>query len=51
MQAFVIEGLNFVIRLKLGAYFFSQEGKRVSLNLKKGETRIIHQVFYRAKSL
>ena len=46
MQALIIEEVNFVIRLKLGAYFFDQEGKQVSLNVKKGETRILNKVFY-----
>lgn len=46
MQALVIEEVNFVIRLKLGAHFFDQEGKRVALNVKKGETRILNKVFY-----
>jgi Transposase DDE domain len=49
MQALVIEEVNFVIRLKLGAHFFDQEGKQVSLNVKRGETRILNKVFYMGK--
>lgn len=49
MQALVIEKVNFVIRLKLGAHFFDQEGKRVALSVKKGETRILNKVFYMGK--
>lgn len=49
MQALVMEEVNFVIRLKVGAHFFDQEGKQVSLNVKKGETRILNKVFYMGK--
>jgi len=49
LQALVSEEVNFVIRLKVGAHFFDQEGKRVSLNVKKGETRILNKVFYMGK--
>ena len=49
LQALVMEEVNFVIRLKLGAHFFDQQGKRVSLNVKKGETRILNKVFYMGK--
>jgi len=49
LQALVIEEVNFVIRLKLGAHFFDQEGKQISLNVKKGETRILNKVFYMGK--
>jgi hypothetical protein len=49
MQALVSEEVNFVIRLKVGARFFDQEGKRVALNVKKGETRILNKVFYLGK--
>lgn len=49
MQALVMEKVNFVIRLKLGAHFFDGEGKPVSLNVKKGETRILNKVFYLGK--
>jgi len=49
MQALVMEQVNFVIRLKVGAHFFDQEGKRVALSVKKGETRILNKVFYMGK--
>jgi hypothetical protein len=49
MQALVTEELNFVIRLKLGATFYDQEGKSVALSVKKGETRILNKVFYMGK--
>jgi len=49
MQALVREEVNFVIRLKVGAHFFDQEGKQVALNVKKGETRILNKVFYMGK--
>ena len=49
LQALVIEQVNFVIRLKLGAHFFDQEGKQVLLSMKKGETRILNKVFYMGK--
>ncbi len=46
MQALVREEVNFVIRLKVGAKFLDQEGKAVTLSVKKGETRILNKVFY-----
>jgi Transposase DDE domain len=49
LQALVIEEVNFVIRLKWGTHFFDQEGKQVSLHVKKGETRILNKVFYKGK--
>jgi hypothetical protein len=49
MQALVMEEVNFVIRLKVGAHFFDQEGNRVALSVKKGETRILNKVFYMGK--
>ena len=49
MQALVREEVNFVIRLKVGAHLFDQEGKQVALSVKKGETRILNKVFYRGK--
>ena len=41
--------MNFVIRLKLGPNFCDGEGKRVTLSLVKGETRILNKVFYMGK--
>lgn len=49
MQALVVEEVNFVIRLKLGAHFFDSEGKQVALSVKKGEVRILNKVFYMGK--
>lgn len=49
LQALLVEQVNFVIRLKLGAHFFDQEGKPVALSVKKGETRILNKVFYMGK--
>jgi len=49
LQVLVVEEVNFVIRLKLGARFFDQEGKQVALSVKKGETRILNKVFYMGK--
>ncbi len=49
MQALEREEINFVIRLKVGAHFFNQEGKQVALSVKKGEARILNKVFYMGK--
>jgi hypothetical protein len=49
MQALMTEEVNFVIRLKVGASFFDQEGKPVALTVKKGEKRILNKVFYMGK--
>lgn len=49
LQALVVEEVNFVIRLKVGASFFDAEGKPVALNVKKGETRTLNKVFYKGK--
>ena len=49
LQALVVEQVNFVIRLKLGAYVFDSEGKQVALSVKKGERRILNKVFYMGK--
>ena len=48
-QALDMEQVNFVIRLKVGANFYDQEGKLVPLNIQKGEKRIINKVFYMGK--
>ncbi len=45
----VTEGVNFVIRLKVGPNFYDGEGKPVTLSVQKGETRILNKVFYRGK--
>ena len=49
LQALIVEEVNFVIRLKLGAHFFDAEGQPVALTVKKGETRILNKVFYMGK--
>jgi hypothetical protein len=49
LQALGVEEVNFVIRRKLGAHFFDVEGKLVSLNVKKGETRMLNRIFYLGK--
>ena len=41
--------MNVVIRLEVGAHFFDQQGKRVTLSVQKGETRILNKVFYMGK--
>jgi hypothetical protein len=45
LHALGVEEVNFVIRLKLGAHFFDEEGKQIALSVKKGETRILNKVF------
>lgn len=49
LQALMVEEVNFVIRLKLGAHFFDAEGQPVALSVKKGETRTLNKVFYMGK--
>lgn len=49
MRALLLEQVNFVIRLKVGAQFFDPEGKQILLSVKKGETRILNKVFYMGK--
>jgi len=49
MENLVLEGIHFVIRLKVGAKFTDQEGKLVALSMAKGETRILNKVFYMGK--
>ena len=49
MEVLVIEGINFVIRLKEGPKFTDQQGKLVALSICKGETRIINKIFYMGK--
>jgi hypothetical protein len=49
MENLVFEGINFVIRLKVGPKFIDQEGNLVALTISKGETRIINKVFYMGK--
>lgn len=49
MENLAFEGLNFVIRLKVGPKFTDQEGNIIALTISKGETRIINKVFYMGK--
>jgi len=49
LENLVAEGVNFVIRLKLGPNFFDGEGKPVVLRVAKGETRILNKIFYKGK--
>ena len=49
MENLILEGLNFVIRLKVGPKFTDQEGKLIALTVAKGETRVINKVFYMGK--
>lgn len=49
MENLVFEGINFVIRLKVGPKFTDQEGKIVALTISKGERRMINKVFYMGK--
>jgi len=49
MQALDVEQVHFVIRLKVGANFYGQEGMLVPLSIHKGEKRIINKVFYMGK--
>jgi hypothetical protein len=49
LENLVTEGVNFVIRLKVGPKFCDGEGKEVTLSIQKGETRLINKVFYKGK--
>lgn len=49
LENLVTEGVNFVIRLKVGPLFCDGEGKPVALSVQKGETRILNKVFYKGK--
>jgi len=49
LENLVTEGVNFVIRLKVGPLFCDREGKPVALSIQKGETRILNKVFYKGK--
>ena len=49
LENLVTEGVNFVIRLKVGPNFCDGEGKPVALSVQKGETRILNKVFYKGK--
>ena len=49
LENLVTEGVNFVIRLKVGPNFCDGEGKPVALSISEGETRILNKVFYKGK--
>jgi hypothetical protein len=49
LENLVKEGVNFVIRLKVGPKFCDGEGEDVVLSIQKGETRPINKVFYKGK--
>ncbi len=49
LENLVTEGVNFVIRLKVGPNFCDGEGQPVALSVQKGETRILNKVFYKGK--
>jgi len=49
LENLVQEGVNFVIRLKVGPKFCDGEGKEVALSIQKGETRPLNKVFYKGK--
>jgi hypothetical protein len=49
LENLVLEGVSFVIRLKVGPNFCDGEGKPVTLSIQKGETRILNKVFYKGK--
>jgi hypothetical protein len=49
LENLVFEGVNFVIRLKVGPNFCDGEGKAVALSVKQGETRILNKIFYKGK--
>lgn len=49
LENLVVEGIHFVIRLKVGPKFCDKEGKAVALSIMKGETRILNKVFYMGK--
>jgi hypothetical protein len=51
MENLVFEGLNFVIRLKVGPKFTDQEGNIIALTVSKGETRIINKVFLHGQGI
>jgi len=49
LENLALEGVNFVIRLKVGPNFCDGEGKPVVLSVQKGETRILNKLFYKGK--
>jgi hypothetical protein len=49
LENLVAEGVNFVIRLKVGPKFCDREGQPVNLSVANGETRILNKIFYKGK--
>jgi hypothetical protein len=49
LENLVAEGVNFVIRLKVGPSFCDQEGKSVALSVAEGQTRVLNKIFYKGK--
>ena len=49
LENLITEGINFVIRLKVGPNFCDGEGKPVTLSVERGETRILNKIFYKGK--
>jgi len=49
LENLVTEGVNFVIRLKVGPKFYDGAGKPVALSIQQGETRILNKLFYKGK--
>jgi len=49
LENLVLEGVNFVIRLKTGVNLLDGAGNQVELSVPQGKIRIINQVFYKGK--
>jgi hypothetical protein len=49
LENLATEGVNFVVRLKVGPNFCDGEGKPVSLSVSPGETRMLNKIFYKGK--
>jgi hypothetical protein len=49
LESLAIEGINFVIRLKVGPNFWDKEGNPVTLSVARGEKRTLNKVFYKGK--
>jgi hypothetical protein len=52
LEALVVEGIHFVIRLNLGSHppkFYDQEGREVQLTIMPGETRAYRHLWYKGK--
>ena len=49
LENLVTEGVNFVIRLKIGPNFCDGEGKPVVLSVPEGGIRVLNKIFYKGK--